>query len=385
MAKNGKRLTLCFLGEAGSIHMQRWVNFFAKQGHSVHLASFVHPSSGLLPSVQFHHLKHSIHLNLPGLSYPLNLIPDTLALRRLFSRIMPDLAHAHEAVNYGRLAAFSGFRPLVITPWGTDIFIKSKRGIQKRITQLALKRADLITSDGWNTRDAMVDNLGIAKRAIEMIRFGVDTKAFCRLQKNRALQEKLRIPKEAPVVISLRSLARSHGVLTLVEAIPRILSIFPDAVFIIVGDAHYDPPYMERIRASVKTAGIGKSIRFTGKLPARDLPKYLNLADAYVATSLSDSGLSSSSAEAMACELPVVLSDSGDNARWIAKTGGGYVFPLHDEITLAGHIISVLRDASARDTMGTRNRREILEFNDYETEMKKMESLYFQFANHGKS
>ena len=42
-------------------------------------------------------------------------------VRKLIFSIEPDIVHAHWATSYGLLAAVSGFHPLVISTWGSDI------------------------------------------------------------------------------------------------------------------------------------------------------------------------------------------------------------------------------------------------------------------------
>ena len=42
-------------------------------------------------------------------------------------------------------------------------------------------------------------------------------------------------------------------------------------------------------------------------------------SDIYVSTSLSDGGLAASTAEAMACELPVIITNFGVNSKWISE------------------------------------------------------------------
>lgn len=374
------KLTICYLADASSIHTQRWVNYFANKGHGVHLLSFTPVENEKTKSVRFHLLKNKIDIKTRKISYILNILPTIFQTKKLLTNIQPDVLHAHEAVNYGRLAALTGFHPLVITPWGTDIFIKSEKLFQKPITRVTLARADLITCDGENTKQSMVERFGVNPQNIALIRFGVDTKKFIRMQKDEKLKRKLGI-FDKKIVISLRGLARSHGVATLIEAIPFVVKKIPNVVFIIAGDPLYDPPYMEKIQTLVSSLNAAKAITFVGTISPDELPRYLNLADVYVSTALSDSGLSSSTAEAMACELPVVLSDSGDNKQWVQNGKGGFIVPCGDARALANRIIQILETENARKTYGTVNRAAILERNDYETEMAKMETLYYGIAD----
>lgn len=373
------KLTICYLADASSIHAQRWVNYFAEQGHTVYLLSFTPVKKEKVKNIRFHLLKNSIPLHMRRVSYVVNLLPNVLQIKKIVRRIHPDVLHAHEAVNYGRFAAFTGFHPFVITPWGTDIFIKSVKQLQKPITRFTLGKPDLITCDGENTRRAMIETFGVNPQKIALIRFGVDTKKFKRMPKDEELKKRLDISDEK-IVISLRNLARSHGVATLIEAIPHVLKEIPHTIFIIAGDASYDKEYVMTIKKLVKMLGIQKVTRFIGVLPNDELPRYLNLADVYVSTSLSDSGLASSTAEAMACELPVILSDVGDNKKWIAQSKGGFIYPRYDHRTLAKKIVTILKEKDVRETLGNQNRLIIGKKNNYQREMEKMECLYYALA-----
>jgi glycosyltransferase involved in cell wall biosynthesis len=54
-------------------------------------------------------------------------------------------------------------------------------------------------------------------------------------------------------------------------------------------------------------------VQFLGRIPHEAMPDLLTQADIYVSTSLSDAGISASTAEAMACGLPVIVTDTGEN------------------------------------------------------------------------
>ena len=44
--KKKDKLKICFIGWADSIHVQRWVKWFARQGHEVHLIESTNLVSG---------------------------------------------------------------------------------------------------------------------------------------------------------------------------------------------------------------------------------------------------------------------------------------------------------------------------------------------------
>jgi glycosyltransferase involved in cell wall biosynthesis len=121
-------------------------------------------------------------------------------------------------------------------------------------------------------------------------------------------------------------------------------------------------------------------VKFAGRIGENDMPVYLASSDVYVSTSLSESGLAASTAEAMACGLPVINTDTGDIGRWLTQGEGGFIIPPGDAGSLAEKVISVLTDDGMREKAGQVNRRVIVERLNYFTEMAAMETIYIDLA-----
>lgn len=96
---------------------------------------------------------------------------------------------------------------------------------------------------------------------------------------------------------------------------------------------------------------------------------------------MSDAGIASSTAEAMACGIPVIVTNSGENSKWIESGENGYLVKTGDYKDLADKIIHLLENKEKRHALGVKSRKLILEQNDYKTEMKKMHNLYYKIAN----
>jgi glycosyltransferase involved in cell wall biosynthesis len=218
--------------------------------------------------------------------------------------------------------------------------------------------------------EAMV-KLGAEDKRIKLIYFGTDTQKFKPQPKSRKLVESLEL-EESLVVISTRSLELMYDVESLIRAIPLILEKVPRAKFIVAGNGK-QKSYLIRLAEEL---AVWDSIRFTGLIPADKLPAYLNLAYVYVSTSLSDAGLAASTAEAMACGLPAVITDFGDNRKWVADEANGSLVPPQDPAALAAAVVNLLQDKSKRQRLGKANRKLIDERNNWHKEMGKMEKLY---------
>jgi len=78
----------------------------------------------------------------------------------------------------------------------------------------------------------------------------------------------------------------------------------------------------------------------------------------------------------MASGLPVIVTDSGDNKKWVEENKGGFVVPLKNPEKLAEKIIYLLKNENLRKSFGEYNRKIIEEKNNYYKEMEKMEGVY---------
>lgn len=151
-----------------------------------------------------------------------------------------------------------------------------------------------------------------------------------------------------------------------------MLRAVPEAKFIIGGDGSQ----RLELETLVESLGVSSSVRFAGFIPNDQLPQYLASSDVYVSTSLSDGGLAASTAEAMSCELPVVVTDFGDNKEWVKEGINGFLVPLQDYQKLASRIIYLLRNKNDRIKFGQAGRKVIEGRNNFFVEMAKMEQLY---------
>jgi glycosyltransferase involved in cell wall biosynthesis len=364
------RMRICYLANAQSVHTQKWAKFFADKGHEVHLISF---EGARIENVKVYSLKLSFVLRF-GFDYLLKPVRAQI-IKRLIGRINPDILHAHYFLDYGLYGALCGFKPFVVTSWGSDILVDPKKFvISKYAVKFVLRKADLITCDAEHMREAL-RRLGAAQEKIRLINFGVDTRKFSLGQKSEGLKAELGI-YDSPTVISLRSLNPLYDIESLIKSIPMVLREIPNSKFVIAGRGSEET----RLKELAKSLGVSLNTKFVGVIPNDELPEYLTTMDVYVSTALSDAGLSGSTAEAMACGLPVIVTDVADNRRWVADGVNGFVVPIKDPKSLAEKTIYLLKNEGVRKKFGKISREIIEKTNDYYKEMEKMERIYEELA-----
>lgn len=361
----------CFIADAISVHTQRWVRYFANRGYETHLISATPLGDGDIGQAELHVLK-GLPPKIRFISPPINLLLYIIQIRRLIRKIKPNILHAHYVTDCGFLGALSGFHPFVLSAWGSDVLVDPANSrISRYSVKFALKRADLITTEGENAIEEMI-RLGADPDKMHLVLHGVDVRKFN--TKGKSLKEKHKI-SNSPLVISTRNLAPIYDMETLIRAVPLVLEQVPEVKFVIAGDG-VQKNYLEDL---AKSLNVLNSISFLGHMPHQELPRYLRAAEVYVSTSLSDT-ISVSILEAMACGLAPVVTDIGDNRKWIEDRKNGFIIPTKRPDLLAEKIVYLLNNKELRDKMGKANQQLIVEKADYEKEMNKMGELYEELA-----
>jgi len=362
-------MKLCFIANTASIHTIRWIKYFSDK-HEISCIGF-DPILEKIPNIKFYSSYHKIQNS--------KLLKNITSLRWLYNiyftfktlkKINPKLIHSHFLSIYGLVGAFfSKKRSFIITIWGSDLLIQPKKSyIWHVLTKWILKKATIITVDGFNTYNKLL-NFKIPKDKIKMIGFGIDTKKF----KNKNLHKQSNLIN----IISLRSLKPIYNIESLIKAASIVCKKFKNIRFQIIGDGSEK----KKLQKLVKTLKLNQYINFIGQIPHEKLPQKLSEADIYVSTSLSDSGLAASTGEAMACSLPVIITDNADNRKWVKDNINGFIIPNNNQELLAQKIIFFIKNPHKIKQMGKNNRQNIMEKNSYNNEMNKMNNIYQKLAN----
>jgi glycosyltransferase involved in cell wall biosynthesis len=359
-----ENIRLAFLAGGGeSVHARKWLTYFVGKGYDVHLITF---TGKPIKGVNVHKLRY-----FSKLAYPFRI----LEVKKAVKEINPDILHAHYVSHYGVYGALTDFKPFVVTAWGSDVLIDPEKSlIKKYVVRYVLRKADLITCDAEHMREAM-RRLGGVPEKISLINFGIDTRKFSPSEKSEKLRAELGI-YDSPTVISLRNLNPLYDIESLIKSIPFVLKEVPESKFVIAGRGSEET----KLKELAKSLGVSGNTKFVGFIPNDELPQYLTSMNVYVSTALSDAGLSACTAEAMACGLPVIITDVADNKKWVEDGVNGFIVPIKDPKSLAERIIYLLKNEHVRMKFGKISRKIIEERNDYYKEMGKMESIYEELA-----
>ena len=171
-----------------------------------------------------------------------------------------------------------------------------------------------------------------------VVRNGVDTLRFSPAlpEKRAQLRAEMQLPRSARVGVCVGSLIARKDPLSVVRAV-KALNV-PDLVVIFVGGGTLDAQ-------SQREAQGDERIRFTGQVD--NVLSYLQAANFFISASRSE-GMPNAALEALACGLPVVLSDIEPHRELLemAPTAGD-LFALNDIPALSAAIMRAATPTAA--------------------------------------
>ena len=162
---------------------------------------------------------------------------------------------------------------------------------------------------------------------------------------------------DAPLVLFLGRLHFKKGLDLLIPAFDALRQRIPGVQLVIVGPENDD--YGQKVRGWVRERGLDADVHFVGSLEGQDVVQAYVDADVFALPSYTEN-FGMTVAEAMACALPVVISDQVNIHAEVASAGAGLVTRC-DADEVAHALETLLSDADRRSTMGAAGRRLVRE------------------------
>lgn len=382
-------MRIVYLSSNLNIHDYRFLRKLSESDHKVYLIT--HFDSEELPSyikalqkIEIIHYKNPLAFASGAEKYSIltrklrcwfAFLKSLLRLRRDIKKIKPDVIHAGWTQAEGFLAALSGFRPLLLMPWGSDILIVPKKSRAMMLkTKYALAKADMITCDCESVKKRIIEYVQYPSEKIVVFPRGIELDMFYP-ENNNGIRKKLGWEKNK-ILLMTRAFREVYGIEYFLHSLPKILRADPEARVILCGEG----PLRNKYKKIIDKNNLNDYVHFAGFIYNKELPKYLNAADIYISSSLSD-GTSLSLLEAMATALPVVLSDVPSYLEWVKNGENGYIVPRKNSDILAEKIIDLLKDEDKRKQFGEINFKIAQKRANWDANFNKLESIYSKLVN----
>lgn len=279
----------------------------ADKGHEIHFITYSQPVrlGAMKKNIRYHEVNVS--------DYPLFLYPPyELVLASKMVDVVKyeklDLLHVHYAIPHASAAitakqvlADEGINlPVITTLHGTDITLLGKDASFEPVISFAINKSDAVTAVSQSLRLDTYKLFGI-NREIEVI------PNFINIEKldfpNKEETRKEYAPNGEKILVHISNFRPVKRVLDVVEIFARVREEMP-AKLLFVGDG----PDRTKAEALCRELKICDDVIFLGSV--KNPTEALSVADLFLLPSESESfGLAA--LEAMACEVPVISTNTG--------------------------------------------------------------------------
>ena len=273
-----------------------------------------------------------ITLSMRKAFYPLAI----LRLRRIIEDFNVDILNTHSSKD-SWLASLAGKlskrKPIILRTRHLSTPI-SKNPLSRFLYE---KLPHRVIATGEAIRKQMIEENGFDGNRILSIPTGIDLDLFDPQRVDGTLRGEWRVPEGIPVIGMVAVIRSWKGHEYFVDAAEKVLRIFPEVRFVIVGDG----PGKEIVKGYIKERGLQGLIIMTGHRD--DIPKVMASLDILILPSYANEGLPQAVAQSMAMERPVVASDIGSIPELVIDGKTGYLVPPRNPSILSEKIISLIK------------------------------------------
>jgi L-malate glycosyltransferase len=298
----------------------------AKTGHKIHFITYSQPTrlDFLNENLFYHEVDFHTY---PLFEYP----PYELALASKMVSVVKneklDLLHVHYAIPHASAAYMAkqilkteGIHiPVVTTLHGTDITLVGRDASYEPVVTFSINQSDGVTAVSDDLKKETLEYFKITN-PIEVIPNFIDLEKFKKQKKDHF--KKAICPNGEALIVHTSNFRK-------VKRVPDVIHIFANihqeipAKLLLIGDG----PERSKAEKLCRDLGICDNVRFLGKLEA--VEEVLSVADLFLMPSEKESfGLAA--LEAMACEVPVVSSNTGGIPELNIQGVTGFLSPVGD-------------------------------------------------------
>lgn len=292
----------------------------------------------------------------------------------IIKKIKPDVILTQGIQVHGLFSVLSGIRPILLMPWGSDwAIVAHKNSAMRLLSRYVVNHVDLVQIDCEVGKRTILELSQGKVKPEDILVFpqGIELDVFKpKAEIRKSLRDQLEW-NDKKVLIMTRQLKPIYGIDIFLKAVAQIIKEVPDVRALIVGDG----PLELELKNLASSLGLGKFVRFTGRVDRQELVKYLNAGDIYVSTSYSD-GTSLCLLEAMAVGLSAVVTDVPANLEWIENGHNGFVARRGFTDDVAEALQKLVNNSSLCRTFGDRNLTIAKERADWDKNFDKMLRMF---------
>lgn len=312
----------------------------ANLGHQVHFITYERPRrlSHFNERVYFHEVVTRDYPLFDYMPYETSLASRLVDVT-LFEQL--DILHVHYAIPHAsaafmakKILATKGYHlPVITTLHGTDITLVGSDESFRPVAEFSINESDGVTAVSNSLREQTYDLFNITTD-IKVIYNFIDLKRFSRTNKEHFKKEIA--PEGERILVHMSNFRKVKRVEDVIKVFQKVREAMP-AKLLLIGDG----PERHQLENLCREMCLCEDIRFLGKQdPVEEL---LAVADLFILPSKHESfGLAA--LEAMACEVPVISTDTGGLPEVNIHGKTGFLSQIGDTEDMAKNAIQILHD-----------------------------------------
>lgn len=268
----------------------------------------------------------------------------------------PDIIHAHGISNVGYCTLIGKILriPVVGMVHGSTNAYSQKSGMYESILAKLLKPDFALVLDDGSM--APIKFRKIWKDKMTVVYHGIDTEAFKPITDKKKLFIDLGLEELSFIILSTSSLIPMKNIDLLIQSFKLLIDRYKiNAHLLIAGDGSLQ----DSLIRLTETLGIERNVTFLGSVRNDEIIKYLSISNIVAATSLY-SNMNRSIQEAMACEKPVVVFDSGRTGELIKHMENGILVVPGDIESFAENLYLLYQNKILSEKLSKNARNTIL-------------------------
>ncbi|HKA02038.1 MAG TPA: glycosyltransferase family 4 protein [Candidatus Solibacter sp.] len=258
---------------------------------------------------------------------------------------------------------------------GEGLFTAMTSGELCLLTRHALRNADFLVANSWNTERILREDWDIPAERIHVMYPGVDTDRFVPAPRSAGARSRLGWGNR-PVLLTVGRLQLRKGHDQMILALNTIRQTFPDVLYAIVGDGE-ERECLDRLIVREKLA---EHVQFLGEIQDEDLVTCYQQCDLFVLPNrkIGDDleGFGMVLLEAQACGKAVVAGDSGGTRETMRIPQTGHIVPCENPNELAQLVARLLGEPARLTSMGQAGREWVVERFDWAALAREAKQLF---------
>src|SRR4030042_558503 len=372
------KVKIFYLGNAASVHVQRWTKYFTDNGHEVHVISRSLPGANGITNVPLH-LLPEVRPHIKVITHALNLVWGAGQVKALIKKSSPDIIHGHSVSYHSLIGALTGFHPYLLTVWGSDVLVTPKASrLGKAQVKFALAKADIVLTTSQYLKRYVGLEFNLPDSKVVSLPWGVDLKIFTKgyETETKNLRMGLDINDGNFVILSPRHLRQHYRIENIIQAMPYILAKHANVTLIILQGTGGESQFENQVDRLIEQLGIEKNVRLIRKhLSSQEMAVAHNACDAFISIPKTD-GFASCVMEGMACGTVPIVANLEVYRQYLNDENNALFVNPDDAEDIAAKVIYCIEHPELKQGFYEINRRIIEENEDWAQNASKLEELY---------